>query len=252
MKPEAEDYLQQARLGLRRCASVISARAAVAGLHSPHNREMMIGFGTASDWVRWAVALRELTFASKREGLSARHEGITESVRFNLLWTATNALFARDTIISITASGLTVPDSELERFKLLYAFAGVDPKIEASCISTLNALLSMECKADGVISVLNPGGNPTMWEVIDQKYSRPIDRKRGLGKLIHTALLSKKLPQADGPTLIYGARNWAVHGMLLTSFFRGSRQKYITFVDNLVLLLSLVLRGAAGKFEKRI
>jgi hypothetical protein len=86
-----------------------------------------------------------------------------------------------------------------------------------------------------------------MWEVIDQKYTRAVDRTRGLGKEISLALNAKTLPNPDGPTLIYGARNWAVHGMLLTSFFRGSKQKYLTFIDNITLLLSLTLRGAAAK-----
>ena len=103
----------------------------------------------------------------------------------------------------------------------------------------------MECSADGINNVLNPGGTPTMWEVIDQKYSRTQDRAQGIGKVIFVALAAGQLPTPDGPTLIYGARNWSVHGVLLTSFFRGSQQKYMTFIDNITLLLSAVLDGAA-------
>jgi hypothetical protein len=245
MKAETRTNLRRARADFGRCAQIISSRATPAKPLTPTDREKLIAVGTARDWVRWSGSLNGLSFASKSEEKSARTAGIEESIRFNQMWTATNALFARDSVLALTTLA-NLPASEAKRFQLLYQFSPPNPIIETQCLETLKQLLGMECNAKDIVSVISPGNNPTMWEVIDQKYTRPIDRTRGLGRVIANALNAQQLPNPDGPTLIYGARNWAVHGMLLTSFFRGSRQKYLTFIDNVTLLLSLVLRSAAA------
>lgn len=211
----------------------------------------MISCGTARDWVRWAVALYELKFSTRQEQKSARHDGITESVRFNQMWTASNALFAKDSVLRLIQPSGALPADEKGRFKLLYDYAAIDPAVENQAVKTLNDLLSMSCICDGVTSVLGRS-EPTMWEVIDQKYSRPKDRMMGIGKAISSALNAGTMPNLDGPTLIYGARNWAVHGMLLTSFFRGSLQRYIIFSENITLLLAATLSGTAKKFEEQL
>jgi hypothetical protein len=156
-----------------------------------------------------------------------------------------------------------VKESDAKRFEVLYRFAGLAPAVESTCLDALNSLLSMECQTGGVQGELKADGTPTMWEVIYHKYMRSEDRRRGIGKIIAHALdgarrrnarfapggrVDNPPPAATGPTLVYAARNWAVHGMLLTSFFRGSRQKYIRFIENITLLLSAVLDGAAQNF----
>ena len=88
-----------------------------------------------------------------------------------------------------------------------------------------------------------------MWEVIFYKYIVPDQRQTGIGKSIATALAMGHLPALDAPTIIYGARNWNVHGVLISSSFRGSRQKHITFVDSITSLLSEVLARSATKFD---
>ena len=264
MKPETKANLDRARSNLGRCAAKISARRSGTRSLSESEREMVVGLGTAKDWIRWATALKDLSFSTKTERDSARRQGITEAVRFNQLWTATNALFAKDSILAFAALPLAlstnVKKSEPKRFQVLYNSAGVDACFQCTCLKTLSALLSMECRSAGLIGVLKADSTPTIWEIIFWKYMRPEDRRRSIGKVIGTALdkataenaksgkanrRDQPMPVADGPMLIYAARNWAVHGMLLTSFFRGSRQKYITFIDNITLLLSAVLDGAA-------
>jgi hypothetical protein len=161
-------------------------------------------------------------------------------------------LFSKDSIIRLTSPGKSIPKTEFDRFKVLYLNAHLDSSLEKSCVDTICKLLGMECKAKDIVSIIDPKKTPTMWEVIDQKYTNETDRKRGLGKVIAVSLKANILPTPDGPTLIYGARNWAVHGMLLTSFFRGSQQKYITFVDNITLLLSMVLEGISKDILKKL
>lgn len=239
MKPAAKVNLQEARRKLGQCAGIVGRR----DRPTPEDRSLCVALGSGRDWVRWAVSMSDVTFADRRESESARKHGIVESVRFNQLWTATNALFAKDELLRLTTTGALRVD-EAGRFATLYRFAAVDPALERNCVTTLHALLGTQCNAVGMGSVL---GNlyPTMWEIIDQKYAGAKDRKRGIGKVISSALRRRVLPEPDAPTLIYGARNWAVHGMLLTSFFRGSKQQYITFIDNITLLLSATLRGTA-------
>jgi len=217
--------------------------------------------------------MSDIKFSTKSERNSARVQGIVESVRFNQMWTATNALFAKDSIL--TAASFPVPltsavkRNEVKRFEILYKFAALDSDLEKSCVETLNKLLSMECKADGIVGILRADNTPTMWEVIYRKYMRPEDRRRPMGKAIATALdkaqtandqaLETSTPRNNQPPpivqghdLIYAARNWAVHGMLLTSFFRGSHSKYTTFINNITLLLSAVLEGASRNFLSKL
>ena len=272
MKPETKKKLDEARGILGKCASRVSTlRTTSHPLLDDNERELCIGLGTARDWIRWATALEDLTFSTKSETLSARTQGITESVRFNQMWTATNALFAKDSILSIASAPLplskNVKGIEFKRFEVLYRFANIDTALERSCLDNLNALLSMECATPDVTGELKADGTPTMWEVIYHKYMRPEDRTRSIGKTIGNAIAHAKSEHAkitqasrkdqpslsvDGPTLIYAARNWAVHGMLITSFFRGSKQKYISFIDNIALLLSAVLEGASKKLLAKV
>jgi hypothetical protein len=271
MKPDTKKNLDEARKNLGRCAAKVSARRTKSRPLTSTEKEVIIALGTARDWIRWAATLTDLKFSSKSESRSARLQGITESVRFNQLWTAANALFARDSVLAIALSPLSLPSSkklsEAKRFQLLYNFAGIEPCLQCSCLKNLNAVLSIECKADDLKGELKADGTPTMWEVIYSKYMRPEDRTRTIGKLIGTAIeqakaqngkvseadrIDQSLPSADGPTVIYAARNWAVHGMLLTSFFRGSKQKYITFIDNITLLLSAALEGAARNLLNKL
>src|ERR1700678_3681053 len=177
MKPETEIHLKQARKNLGLCAARISKRRTAIRPLSADEREMIIGFGTAHDWVRWAFALDDLKFSTKSEALSARSQGIVESVRFNQMWTATNALFAKDSILTVVSSPVpltaAIRASEIKRFDVIYKVAGLNPALEGTCVDTLNELLSMECKADGLVGVFTADGTPIMWEVIYEKYMRP-------------------------------------------------------------------------------
>jgi hypothetical protein len=270
MTDETGKQLRQARSLLKRCAEKISSRKTNTNWLSDVDREMLIGFGTAHDWIRWAVSLRDLQF-QRSEERSERKAGITEWVRFNQIWTATNALFAKESILSLipsfqsmtNAQRKNISRSDGKQFEQIYKFASVNQNLATDCLVKLNNLLSMRCEAQGVEGIFEEKRHaypmpaypmpklkplPTMWEVIFHKYLTPTDQTRGLGKEIMMALQAQKMPRVDGPTLIYATRNWAVHGVLLTSFFRGSRQKFMIYIDNITLLLSAVVRGSADKF----
>lgn len=247
MNHETQAHLNSAIKHFGQCAKLIADR----GAPTLRAKEPLIAVGTARDWLRWAAALSTLQFSTKGTCKSARKEGVSESVRFMQMWTATNSLFAHDSILSHTTTANPLPTDELRRFRLLYTFASVQAATETACIRNLHQLLGMQCATRDVTPALGTG-YPTMWEVIYHKYSRPVDQRRGIGRLIGNAIARGVAPTPDGPALIYAARNWTVHGVLLTSFFRGSLEKYLTFMDALQFLLAAALDGAATQLETRL
>lgn len=269
MTDQTKKLLREARSLLGKCAGKISSKKTKTKPLSDSHREMLIGFGTARDYIRWAVSLRELRFQGAEER-SPRKAGITEMVRFNQIWTAANAIFAKESILGLipafqsmtTSQRKEIARIEIKQFEQIYQFASLNIKLANDCLTNLNDLLATRCAAEGINGIFGsvlsgkkrayptPGTPPfpTMWEVIDHRYLRPSDRKRGLGRVITMGLRSKTMPIGDGPGLIYATRNWAVHGVLLTSFFRGSPQKFMAYIDNVTLLLSAVMRGSAVEF----
>jgi hypothetical protein len=250
MKGSTHQNLLDARTRFRSCARKLEQRRVGDKPLVPADREMQIGFGLSADWQRWAAALDDLHFSSASEERSSRTAGLTESVRFNCMWTGTNALFARDSVLSLAIQPAPLPQlgGEESRFRVLYNFAQVPEPIIFAEQKLLNQLLGMECEAEPLAGVLNKPPY-TMWEIIFYKYTVEPQRKRGIGRLIGSALADGACPYLDIPAIIYGARNWNVHGVLLSSSFRGTRRKYEAFMNSLMLVLSEVLARIGVKFE---
>ena len=245
-KPTAA-ILTVAKSVLGKGAAKIASRSGRKGGLSDDEKQMIVAFGTARDWLRWAASMSDITFFSKGERDSARKAGILESIRFLQIWTAANALFSKDPIIALVrhSPGSAAPDGELKRFKVLYEFAKIPPVRETEYSQTLEKLLGMDCKAADVIIKITGNNSPTMWEVIDQKYVTPAYQNRRPWKRIHSALAAGKKPTVILPEVKYLARNWAVHGVLTSSFFRGSKMKYLTFVGTLIKATADVLQRTA-------
>lgn len=249
MKGATHQNLLKARALFRQCAQKLEAKRIGNAPLALTEREMQIGFGLCADYQRWAAALNELSFSTKAEARSSRTQGLAASVRFGYMWTGTNALFSRESVLLLANGLVPLPANlgELGRFRLIYNFAQLPAGLVATERKLLNDLLSMECKAQSL-----PGApakdSYTMWEVIFYKYIVPEQRKFGIGRSIATALEAGHTPAFDPPTIIYGARNWNVHGVLISSSFRGSRQKHLAFVDSINLLLSETLARTAARF----
>jgi hypothetical protein len=166
------------------------------------------------------------------------------------MWTGTNALFSRDSILSLTFLPRPLPNvvGELARFRVLYEFAAVPDVVIHPERTLLNQLLRMDYRSQPLPGVpVQP--SYTMWEIISHKYTVTTERTRGVGKLIADTLAAGATPYLDVPTIIYAARNWNVHGVLLSSSFRGTRRKYVTFIESLMLVLSEVLTRTATKLH---
>jgi hypothetical protein len=253
MKGSTQQNLIDARTNFRRCAKKLEERRIGDQPLGPTDREMQIGFGLCADWQRWAASLDDLRFSSKVEQRSSRTVGLTESTRFNCMWTGTNALFARDSILSLAKQPAPLPPlgGEESRFRLLYEFAQIPAPIAEAEQTLLNQLLRMECEAESLAGAPNKPSY-MMWEIIFYKYIVAHQQTLGIGHRIATALASGACPYLDAPAIIYGARNWNVHGVLLSSSFRGTRRKYVAFMNSIMLLLSEVLARSAIEFNARL
>ncbi|MGB7282521.1 MAG: hypothetical protein WBE13_09695 [Candidatus Acidiferrum sp.] len=53
-------------------------------------------------------------------------------------------------------------------------------------------------------------------------------------------------------TLIYATRNWNIHGVLLSSSFRGQRKKFSVWLSVVNLALAKVLEGSAKALQHAI
>jgi hypothetical protein len=240
--------LQTARNVLRACADKLEGKRAGKSPLPDKYRYVQLALGLCSDWQRWAAALDGLSFSTKNERKSSRREGMIESTRFGYAWTGANALFSRDEILELML-GTSLPSnkrSEIARFRILYDFAQLPSTLVDREEKLLNNLLSSGVRGEPL-----PGAplrrTYQMWEVIFYKYITPDQRNMGIGKAIGSALQGGMMPHLDTPLIVYGARNWQVHGVLISSSFRGTRQKYTVFIDAINFVLSEVLARSANR-----
>jgi hypothetical protein len=250
MKGATRNNLRTARSLFCDCAQKLEATR-LAGAQLPQlEREMQVGFGLCADWQRWAGALDDISFSTRAEERSSRTQGLIETTRFTYIWTGINSLFSRDSILARAVAPNALPNltSELRRFRILYDFAQLPAALVAAEHTLLNNILGMQCQAEPLPGAPNKPSY-TMWEVIFYKYIVPGQRNIGIGGSIATALAAGNIPALDVPTIIYGARNWNVHGVLISSSFRGSKQKHLVFIESIILLLSEMLARAAIRFD---
>lgn len=232
------------------CAKVIESH--IAGTpFSSIEYERIIGFGTACDWINWAKHLQKLSYVNKRRNRSERAHAMNEITRFTFIWTAVNAIFARSEIMKTLEPTFSDRTSELERFRLLFNHSGMLPSEIAGSQTILHSLLSqpMHVKQFPWTSFNTP---PTVLEVIYFKYTTAKEQGRGIGTRLSTAARTGNYVNLDLPVLIYANRNWNIHGVLLSSFFRGTRKKFDLWIDTINLSLARIIEGVAVEFKTRL
>jgi len=210
---------------------------------SSNDYERLMGFGIASDWIGWAHALKELTYTVKRRTNSDRAGSVNEATRFTFMWTAANALFVRPTITDLIAQRST--RSELDRFRILYEKTAMDTAEEARLLVTLHSLLSVTVKVKH-FPWPTVGTYPTLLELIFHKHTVPDQQRMGIGRKMHQAINSNNLNLLDLPDLIYATRNWTIHGVLLSSSFRGTSKKFKLWIDTANHALARTLEGSSS------
>jgi hypothetical protein len=250
MATSLTSVLGRAANGLGKCAQAVQAQAAPTGM-TPLQYERLIGLGIACDWVGWARHLLSISYSDRRRSASDRAYGLNELTRFTFMWTATNALFARSAIIELLDSTSDQRASELERFRVLFQHCGL-PTVDANTLElTLHSLLAlpMYVRHFPWASVHTP---PTILEVIYFKYTVTREQSRGVGRKLLRAATTGNYRHLDLPTLIYATRNWNIHGVLLSSSFRGTRKKFNVWIDTVNIALARILEGAAVALQKAI
>ena len=241
--PNTAFLLRRAASDFGQCAKAVQAKSLSTGW-TPVEYERIVGFGIARDWIGWAEHLVAIVYSDKGRAVSDRAYSLNELTRFTFLWTATNALFARPAILDILDRAAASKTSELDRFRVLYQYCGLSSVDARGFECTLHTLLAlpMHVRHFPWRSVNTP---PTILEVIYYKYTVAHEQNRGLGKKLLAAAISNNLGGLDLPTLIYATRNWNVHGVLLSSSFRGTRKKFNLWIDTVNLALANVLAGSA-------
>jgi hypothetical protein len=245
-----EPILKKASRSLGKCAKTMTATSSSTPL-SANDYETLIGFGIAHDWLQWAGELDTLTYTKAKRGSFERAYGTSELTRFTFMWTAANALFSRGAILKMIDPASSGTGSELERFKVLSKGASLAATDEQAYLKALHSLLSLPMHVQHFpwISVNTP---PTLLEVIYFKYTVPHEQTRGLGKKLLQAATTSNYIALDLPTLIYATRNWNIHGVLLSSSFRGTRKKFNLWIDTINLALAKVLEGAAATIQESL
>jgi hypothetical protein len=218
-------------------AKAVSSKATVPRQPSAPESELLIALGIASVWVRRAAAMRPISFDGKRLTKSAKSPSISQVVRFGFAWSGMNALFSRDSVFSLL--GIAAPRSELDRFKALYANAGIPATALAAHLTALHTLLIRPTLA--YIPGHLPGTRHSVLKALHLKYTPVHYQNTGSGKAVTAAIASGNLAALDIPLLIYLLRNWSVHGGFVNSNFRSVRgfEAYVETVSEALSIIHL-------------
>jgi hypothetical protein len=167
------------------------------------------------------------------------------------MWTATNALFARSSIINLLDATAGSKKGELDRFRVLFQHCGLTKKDATPFETTLHKLLAseMEVKYFPWASTSSP---PTTLDVIYFKYTVADQQSKGVGRKLLQASKTKNYSDLDLPTLVYATRNWNIHGVLISTSLRGPMKKFNLWIDTINTALAKVLEGAALAIQNAI
>jgi len=239
--------LQSTGKSYSECAKRVTAKCLNPKQPSATESELRIAFGIASDWTRRAASMRPIAYGNRLMNKSAKTPSVSEMIRFNLAWSGMNALFSRNSVISLFNPAS--PKSELDRFRLLYANSGVQPASMNVHLTNLHNIL-----ATPTLSAVpgHPiGASLPILQVLHEKYTPIQYQNMATGKLIVAALKSGNYAALDMPLLIYLMRNWSVHGGLLGSSFR-SVPRFDLYIKTVSEALSIIHLGLSSELLKRV
>lgn len=227
--------LQSAGKIYSECAKQVSAKCVDPNNPTAVESELRIAFGIASDWSRRASAMQPIDYDSRLMSKSPKKHSVSEMIRFGLAWSAMNALFSRNSVVTLLTP--KPPTSELDRFRVFYDNSGVDAvKMKAKLDNLHNILATPTLSA---VPGNPPGTSLPILQVLHEKYTPIQYQKLASGKLITAAVASGNYAKLDMPLLIYLMRNWSVHGGLLGSNFR-SVPRFDLYIKTIAQALSEV------------
>lgn len=203
MTPHRASLLKARKL-YSQCARKVESKIKIDGL-TPLLSTQIIGIGIATEWVRRAAEMESIHYMGKNLNKSKSSDLFVELLRFNFSWFALNAVFTREDLLSLF--GTPSDNSEYSAFHLLYTKAM--PTNAAARLEKLHLLLNAP------ISTRMPSDtdNSSVFTLksIYLKYL-PKNIRGRTAKAIQQAVEQGSANSLDMPTLLYGFRNWSVHG----------------------------------------
>ncbi len=215
------DTLLKARKVYSQCANTVEKSIAIQGL-TPLLSTQVIGIGIATEWVRRAAEMDNIHYMGKNLNKSKNNDLFIELLRFNFSWFALNAIFTRNELLSLF--GTPSDKSEYSAFCLLYTRA-VPPNATVR-LQKLHRLLNTP-----ITTRLPSTSNHSVstLEAICLKYL-PNNIRGRTAKAMQQAVRAGNANSLDMPTLLYGFRNWSVHGNTLHGCF-GSHPGFLEYAS---------------------
>jgi hypothetical protein len=232
------------------CSGAAKAKAGPGGL-TVSEYERVVGLGIACDWLKWAHSLHSLKYSNTRQSGSNRAYGLQELTRFTFMWTAANALFSRPAIIDLLDQTMGANATELESFRVLFRHSSLSVTEATGFESVLHKLLASEMHVDHFPWGLRSSPITTL-DVIFHKYTVAKQQKTSIGNKLSQAITTGSYSNLDLSTLIYATRNWNIHGVHISSSFRGPHKKFNVWIDTVNFALARVLEGSAKELKSAI
>jgi hypothetical protein len=237
------DTLLQARKLYSQCANKVETNIKAQGL-TPLLSTQIIGIGVATEWIRRAAEMDNIHYMGKNLNKSKRSDLFVEILRFNFSWFALNAIFTRNELLSLF--GTPIRRSEYRAFKLLYTSATLPNA--AARLETLHLLLNTPIETRlpiGTSLPITSDHSVSTLQAIYWKYL-PSNITGETARAIQQAVQAGNANSLDMPTLLYGFRNWSVHGNTLHGCF-GSHPRFSEYTSLLQETLADIHYDVAEK-----
>lgn len=198
----------------------------------------LIGIGVAAEWLRYATEMDNIHYIGEKLNKSKKSRLFVELLRFNFSWFALNAIFTRNDLLSLF--GTPSDNAEYSAFSLLYTHS-VPPNATVR-LQKLHLLLNtpittrLPSTSSHCVSTL---------EAIHRKYL-PDNIRGRTARAMEQAVKAGNANSLDMPTLLYGFRNWSVHGNTLHGCF-GSHPGFLEYASLLQETLADVHYATATK-----
>lgn len=233
------DTLLQARKFYSKCANKVEKTIEAQGF-TPLLSTQIIGIGVATEWVRRAAEMDKIHYMGKNLNKSRSSDLFVEILRFNFSWFALNAIFTRNELLSLF--GTPSDGSEYSAFHLLYTSAM--PPNAAARLLKLHLLLNTPIETR-LPNTSNHSASTL--QAIYHKYL-PSNIHGRTAKAIQQAVQTGNANSLDMPTLLYGFRNWSVHGNALHGCF-GSHPRFSEYTSLLQETLADIHCDVANKLN---
>lgn len=226
------------------CAWLLEARIKTGPLTRTLS-DQIIGVGVAADWLRRAAEMEDITYIGDQLNESSHKEGFVELIRYGFAWSGLNAIFSRPLLLNVigTSSG----QSEYDDFLVLFNAA---PVPDAAAITTnLHDLLAAQTSPR--LPDIPLGTTVSTLGAIYHKYI-PAGRRRGrTAQALTLAASTGNIAALDLQTMLYGFRNWSVHGNAFGGSF-GTRPGFLSYVGLLQQALAEVHRSTAELLRAKL